>query len=1596
MTPDREALESQLAEAFEKQSTQMLESLLLQVQSCPTDDQAAIDSRIAQRLKDPRVGAGILNSISLSSLAELVQRAISRLADFSESSAGHDDDRRSAWELLDVFRQSDFLLRVEKDGSQTAWARRILELIDASHFTFPHLLEQRTTTYGQRPLFLIPRGGRALPLSYAQAQGRIDLIAKGLLSLLSEAPEKRVAILSQNLPEYALVDLACLATGIVNVMIPATASVDDVAYILRHSNVGIVFVSDDRGLGHILAAGEGLDAQPQIVTLERTLPGRSRGLTFEQLLDKGARLPDTLLPERRAALRIDDLATIMYTSGTTGIPKGISFSHRNIVFKRFARAIALPEIGPSDRFLCYLPLFHTFGRFLEMTGALFWGATYCFAEDASITTLIDQMKRLQPSVFISIPRKWIQLFDAINQHVDIDTASHDAIRAQVDSATGGNLRWGLSAAGYLDPQIFRFFNSNGVSLMSGFGMTEATGGITMTPPGRYKENSLGAPLPGIETTLAEDGELLVRGPYVMIGYLDPPDNKPSFDEEGWLATGDIMEQDSDGFYRIVDRKKEIYKNVKGQTIAPQKIENLFRDFESVGRVFLVGDHRDFNTALIYPNPDYEGIDFEILEPEELKEHFRSVVVSVNSFLEPFESIVDFAIIERDFDLDKGELTPKGTFRRATIERSFSDQIGLLYRRSSLSVGGAEITFPNWLFQALGITTHDLEIQDAGVRLAATDKFLSIRNEHDSRILIGSCHYRTELPRLDLGLLLVTPGLWLGNEELVDFTQPAPVRRTRRRRNVDQYSWDGRPSHSHPIREQLVLTRELANGAETSLENLHAAAVLLEAQDTGYAREAVDALEQVIVNTDGEHADLARRLLRRQARNPLPEVVSRSLKVLIGNEHSGHYRQTLRTFLSSPACNIVDEAVSELFTDSVSPEQLEAIIAETGALSQRAEAASQDENIAERFLSMLVGYGTDHPSHYKRLRSFFNRMSLKAGSEELRDHAERSTTILAEGFRSWLGTPARVAVDPETGHEYGWKDVIEFNEDVAPEARTRLLEAISETPILAEGVFLFGDRTNLHLSDLPPGGVWIRRLGTAHGKTVFRVSIRTRFREEVDLALNLAESLSEEEMDEETRWLIVCSDPRTGWPLVEEFGGYYRDRGMWTEEYIPGEPLDRAIRTFARRADEQETLSMLWPAAAWSAAAAYIDFWDRTGRQLAIADPTPANVIAPMHDYQSGARIISIAHRTRCTKLETLLGSLRRFLIGTIESQHETLKDLVSWRILFSAVLDAVGEQDGLELLKQLAANDSATSSSADQTQVDELRTFIDEVERRGFLSRRLHFAIQRFRRWRFLNQDATLAARAATLKELGRTYGLSDPTPEHPETRVRFFRDTVFQNATGELAEGLEELIRSLRRRDIELEEIPQAIADLRAKIQLDRDQDFFLARLTYPYLQPEDDVTFIARDVGSERQSEMVVGCQDPEGYRYFIRHALTAREIGRLYDLFVAAKLKVQFRVEHRFLVAVNDRGTVIGGLFYEVEPEEQLAHMDKIVVDSRFMGRGIARSLMDELCHRLVAQGFKSLTTGFFRPQFFYHFGFVVERRYAGLVRSLGESSENEPAP
>ncbi len=414
-------------------------------------------------------------------------------------------------------------------------------------------------------------------------------------------------------------------------------------------------------------------------TRDRRAPARPR---------RGPLPADEIEVDRLARARgfgLDDPCTVLFTSGSTGRPKGIAFTPFNLVSKRFARAAALPAVGRDEVLLCYLPLYHTFGRFLELMGMLYWGGTYAFAGNPSLDALLDGMTKLRPTGLISVPLRWQQIRERT-----------EAGECDLTDVTGGRLRWGLSAAGWLAPDTFRWFHGQGVELCSGFGMTEGTGGLTMTPPGDYREESVGRPLPGVAVRLGPEGELQVAGPYVA-RYL-PADGPPGDltvenpeDEENWLGTGDLFETLADGHLQIVDRIKDIYKNNRGQTVAPRKVESRFAGVPGIQRTFLAGDGRPYNVLLIVPDLDDPVL--QVLTAAEREAYFHRVVTPGQPRpRRPTSAWSNFAVLDRDFSRRPGRADAQGLVPRKTIAANFAELLDQLYRAPHPRPGGRK---PCW-------------------------------------------------------------------------------------------------------------------------------------------------------------------------------------------------------------------------------------------------------------------------------------------------------------------------------------------------------------------------------------------------------------------------------------------------------------------------------------------------------------------------------------------------------------------------------------------------------------------------------------------------------------------------------------------------------------------------------------------------------------------------------------------------------------------------------------------------------------------------------------------------------------------------------------
>jgi len=1486
---------------------------------------------------------------------------------------------------LNLFRNSTFLRKIY---DERRWDNLIHMLIVQSNYTFDVLFNQRVSQYKKKNLFRIIKDGKTIDYSWQKTFELVSSHRSSINHILFEieSENKIVAFLLENSLEMVILDLACLTSGIVNAMIPANSVSEHISYILNQTKAPILFADDEKQLAKIRSIKKETPLLKTVVMLKGNA-AEDWVISFEEF--KAMAFEHNI--KTYVQIKPDSLATLMYTSGTTGEPKGIMFSHTNIVYKRFCRAMAIPGISDADRYLAFLPLYHTFGRWLEMTGAIFWGAEYCFMENPSVETMIDNMGLVKPSIFISIPKKWIQLYEYITTRIDVEVDDDEKMKEAVISATGGNLRWGLSAAGFLPPDIFRFLQRYGVELMSGFGMTEATGGITMTPPFQYRENSLGKALPGIEIKLGEDGEILIRGPYVMQNYYDQK-LEETFDADGWLATGDVMRMDKDGFIEIIDRKKEIYKNVKGETIAPQKIENLFRDFEFVKQVFLAGDHRPFNTVLISPDLESEHTPLKNMDEQQRQEYFSTVVVSVNNFLAPFERILDFRIITRAFDDANGELTPKGTYKRRVIEKNFEELIQSMYQKDHLSLplGKNEVKIPNWFLREKGALSRDVFIKENVISIPKLNSSLVIKsvNEEENIFQVGNYSYRINSMQIDLQNILTNPFYWLGNSELVEFAGQGIFRwyrKTEAEKEIEFVERINKVKNDDQTRNNFA---EILAAKEISILGLHFAMVMLQSKKITDNEKAIQYFSEILKDSKSTHYKLAVEIVYRP--NLISEISTQRKMFLAAFQtlRKESFRKLLELYTKIDSNFVNDDIIISIINISRGDENLREIESTIENLILSATSKTQlSKTSIPNLFELLISFGVNHPSSYERIRRFFLQYELYGSTKEIRAYALKSRLEIRKQFTTWLGQNQRVAIDPETGEEYRWEDVLIFDQAISESDQFILRKAISERQIIREAIFLFSGHVLISLNNILPSGVWISKYSESENRSVFRVTVQTRFQGGFDLAIHLNHKEPPEMIEEEIKWKVIAGTEVNGEKLAAKLGGLWEDYNLWTEEFVGDESVERFIRREYKRNDELtiEKLRNLWKFFVWNAASAYVKFWKLSNMKMELTETTPEGLIISPHDYQTGCIITSFSKRKKTESTLSFVINFYESFVKQTEEKYPQIKKASVWNAIFSGIIEAEGVDGGVHLINKFRRELGDSNFENKNDIISRIDSFIHNVKNHGFLPKQLYFAVKRFHRWFILNRSASLSAQAEMIYELYETYRLFDLEEQYPAARTRFFLETVFYNSPQRFKDVLRELVRKQRHRKISKDESLKLINALHFEFELDEKETYFITRLGYPHLKPSDTAALLSIKSEIAAQPNLVVQLQDDDGNIFTIRNPINPKEISKLHQLYLEANLNVNFRPEHQFLVALSERGFIIGGTFY-YQSDEETVHMEKIVVSNRYRRKGISEGIMNELFNRLKSENIKYVTTGFFRPEYFYRFGFKIERKYSGLVKEL----------
>ncbi|HET9554513.1 MAG TPA: GNAT family N-acetyltransferase, partial [Anaeromyxobacteraceae bacterium] len=1071
----------------------------------------------------------------------------------------------------------------------------------------------------------------------------------------------------------------------------------------------------------------------------------------------------------------------------------------------------------------------------------------------------------------------------------------------------------------------------------------------------------------------DDGELLIRGCYVSPGYLDPgPEEAGAHDADGWFHTGDLVTVE-EGHYRIVGRKKEIYKNRAGQTIAPQRVENLFRDFEAVAQAFLVGDHREYNTLLVWPSYDKDPT-LRTRPAGEVRELLSSLVASANRFLAPFERVVAFQVLPRALDGEHGELTHKLTFKREAVEANWKDLIEKMYEQKhlALAVDGSFLRIPNWVLREIGVLQHEVALRDGA--LVAGDRVLPVGADPAApgAMRLGDLAYVADSAIYDLGALLARPALWLGNEALRRFLGEEAFLSLvgRRRKGGGDLKLDPRLWTPPPAERQRELL-DVVEANEVTFTSIHAAGELLRAERPE-ARRAISHLHIGLAAAASEQAALCRALLRRAADAPDEDVRRRAFRVLLPNEEPAQTLATLRLFLDRMgAMALRDEDLADLGERGLTDPQVRLLLAYLS--SDRANgplADLSDRKLLVGVMRLLTATAIAHPSWFAPVRVPLARLTLHEDAA-IAARAGEEFDRLRRGFSNWIGPNLRLAIDPQSGNEYGWSDVVVFEPSVAEAARPVLLQAIADATLVRASVFLLGRGVLLSLADLPPGGATVGLLGRQHGKAVYRLSLHTRSREVFDVAINVAEDLSFAELRQEVNWLLAAGAPP---PLVEQFGGYFGELGIFTEEFIPGDDVERQVARLLRQG-EGKRLELLWPFVGWTALECHVRFWDRAGRRLALRDPSPAAFIVPSHDYQTGSRLVSISDRSPCESLDEVLDRFQESFLDRVARTRPELGGKVTDEMILSAVVEALGPERAVPVLEEAATGKRAIAVSS----------FLDRLRVEGPTPQRVFFAGRRFKRWLEVNPQATPEAQVKHLGELWGTYRLGELEQSWPDTRIRFFRRTVFADARPELGSALDRLMQRVRALPPGGLDLAEQVAALRTAVKSTEAEDFLLARMTYRYLGPSEEVALISMPHAGHVTAEVVVALTDEEGGRYAVRGPVSPREVARLLNLFHDSNLQVTFATEHEFLLALDAKETVIGGVFYKPAGPERV-HMEKLVVSRKQRGKGVADGLMREYFRRLKARGVKAVETGYFQPEYLKRFGFRTDPTSGGLVRDF----------
>jgi len=592
--------------------------------------------------------------------------------------------------------------------------------------TIGEMIFNRVGTYGDFPVLRFKKDGSWHDISWTEFGVRIENLANGLLSL-GVKPGEKVAILSENRPEWAISDLGIISIKGVVVPIYHTNRAKQIEYVIDHSESKILIVSQKSMLEEVLQVRKNLDNLEHIFLMDwKEGHGAAEGVRpFEELLQLGAEYKKEHSGEVQKLIDSsaeDDIISYVYTSGTTGNPKGVMLSHKNFL-ENVKGATQVVELYPQEVALSFLPLSHVLERMAGYYLILYKAGTIAYAE--GVNEVAQNLPEVKPDVMVSVPRLYEKIYAGVLNKMNQGSSlkkklfywsvevgkewfytnleqktpglglkmkhgiADKLVFSKLKELTGGKLRFFISGGAALAKDINEFFHAVGLTILEGYGLTETAPVLSVNTFEKLRLGSVGPALPNVELKIADDGEILAKGPNVSIGYYKQPEETAAVFKDGWFYTGDIGYIDDEGYLFITDRKKDIIVTSGGKNVAPQNIEGLLGTDPLVGQAVVLGDKKKYLAALIIPNfealtayAQENNIEFanyqDLVSDPKIVELYNNRIKETIKDLPSYEQIKKFALLSEEFSSDTGELTPTLKVKRKFVQEKYSDIIGELF------------------------------------------------------------------------------------------------------------------------------------------------------------------------------------------------------------------------------------------------------------------------------------------------------------------------------------------------------------------------------------------------------------------------------------------------------------------------------------------------------------------------------------------------------------------------------------------------------------------------------------------------------------------------------------------------------------------------------------------------------------------------------------------------------------------------------------------------------------------------------------------------------------------------------------------------------